>query len=57
MTKELLTNEQWHEIWDSVKRIEDIAHKFLKAEPTKSAIKYEVNKLKDIIQHVIGKME
>ncbi len=52
-----MTNDQWAELWDSVKRIEDIAQKFLKAEPTKSAIKHEVNKIKTIIQDHVGKME
>jgi hypothetical protein len=52
-----LTRDQWCEMWESIKRIEQISHNFLKAEPTKSAIKYEVNKIKTLIQDVIGKME
>lgn len=52
-----LTRAQWIEMWDSIKRIEDTAQKFLKAEPTKSAIKYEVGKIKVLIQFVIGQME
>lgn len=44
-----MTKEQWKEMLDAANIIEDIAFKFLKAEPTKSTIKYEIKKIKDLI--------
>lgn len=44
-----MTKIQWKEMLDAANIIEDIAHKFLKAEPTKSTIKYEIKKIKDLI--------
>jgi len=44
-----MTQQQWQSILDAANIIEDIAFKFLKAEPTKSTIKYEIKKIKDLI--------
>lgn len=51
-----LTREQWIEMWDSAKKIEVNANK-LKSPPTKQVILYEVKKIKEQIQEVIGQME
>ncbi len=45
----MLSKDQWKDLLDSANVIEDIAIKFLKAEPTKSTIKYEIKKIKDLI--------
>lgn len=45
----MLSKDQWLEMLDAANVIEDIAIKFLKAEPTKSTIKYEIKKIKDLI--------
>lgn len=44
-----MTKSQWQSMLDAANIIEDIAFKFLKAEPTKSTIKYEIKKIKDLI--------
>jgi hypothetical protein len=44
-----MTKQQWQSMLDAANIIEDIAFKFLKAEPTKSTIKYEIKKIKDLI--------
>jgi len=54
-----LTRDEWCELWESVKRIEYTNAKVWKAKHYKWAndINWEVNKIKDKIQQVIGQME
>lgn len=51
-----LTRAQWTEMWDSVKKIE-VNTTRLKSPPTKQVTLYEVKKIKELIQSVIGQME
>ena len=51
-----LTREEWEEMWKHAKNIENAAG-FLKAPPTKQTILWEIRKIKDQIQQVIGQME
>lgn len=51
-----LSRIEWEEMWKSVKRIEINAN-LLKAPPTKQNILYEVKKLKQQIQLILGSME
>lgn len=54
-----LTRQQWIEIWNSLKTIERINKKVWKAKHYKWAndINWEVQKMKDQIQQVIGQQE
>jgi hypothetical protein len=51
-----LTRQQWIELWNHVCNIEHAA-KFLKSPPTKQTILWEVKKIKEMIESVIGQME
>jgi hypothetical protein len=51
-----MTREQWKEIWKSIKVIEE-STKFLKPGQVKWTILYEVKKMKEQIQSIIGQME
>ena len=51
-----MTREQWIKIWEAVKQIEENTN-YLKAEPTKQNIRWEVQKIKTLIQSEIGQME
>lgn len=51
-----LTRAQWEEMWKHAKNIEHAAG-FLKSPPTKQTILYEVKRIKDLIEEVIGQME
>lgn len=54
-----LTRAEWLEIWDRLKKIERVTGKVWKAKHYKWAndINWEVQRLKDKVQEVIGQME
>ena len=54
-----LTRQEWEEIWDRLKTIERINLKVWKSRHYKWAndINWEVQRIKDKIQSVIGQME
>ena len=54
-----LTRNEWEEIWKRLKRIEQTNHKVWKAKHYKWAntINWEVQRLKEMVQQVIGQME
>lgn len=51
-----LTRAQWEEMWKHAKNIEHAAS-FLKSPPTKQTIQWEIQKIKELIQEVIGQIE
>lgn len=51
-----MIKREWEEIWNHVCNIEHAA-KFLKSPPTKQTILWEVQKIKELIQNVVGQME
>lgn len=51
-----LTREEWEKMWNSAKSIEH-AVGFLKSPPVKQTILYEIRKIKEQIQQVVGQME
>lgn len=54
-----LTRREWEEVWRRLKTIERINHKVWKAKHYKWAngINWEVQRIKDMVQQVIGQME
>jgi hypothetical protein len=54
-----LTRKELEEIWDRLKKIERINHKVWKAKHYKwaNAINWEVQRIKDKLQDILGQME
>lgn len=54
-----LTRNQWIEMWNRLKTIESINAKIWKAKHYKWAngINWEIQRMKDMVQEVIGQME
>ncbi|HYV52409.1 MAG TPA: hypothetical protein VE971_03860 [Candidatus Eisenbacteria bacterium] len=51
-----LTRDEWLKMWESVKTIENLANT-LKSPPRRQQILWQIKKIKDQIQAVIGQME